>query len=735
MLSDADSAYSQGPMDHSAGRAHLLDGRWFYSPNCSRDIEAPPPQPGHFTTSGIFQQPTPRLHHYLTPVWWTAPFGYLSFLPLHPSFVGYPFDRLAHVPPLGCVDGKFLLNPALAEGWLRLQHKLVAACCVLTAHYPVVGIRPFHPSAWGFTAPHAKYAFARQRAIIARDWFVILMANLSFLVATGESDPVWNGEGMPDWFTRLHDAGFDQLWLAGVKASQVGTFGLSVPRVGLFLDFMNPEKTQPDVQWFCHHHVPVWYPWGAYDEATVRAKQFADLIPPAHKLQAAATFMTRNPSALPTQPSLPDSTSLPALPVKRNPPAWKAFFEERDKLNARKLEKETAKQREKRLNRERRPPVRTAPVFEWVESENDPTQLVRKPVFASAREETLDFYGKDQTRYDAFWNEWDCFEALPAGNEDGDEGSCAELPQIDADRTHEPPTSGLRSPSPRPIVEHQPFLEDTPDMTEALQALRMHYGFVPPLPMPLKAEQVDPKAREIFLRATGLSQTDDALFTTGLGKVAHSFIQDLASKRQPDQSLWDLRKGNRDALALKRPVYSLRFVPSGFILFDFGRSSTVPWTIATSQSATALYICRLDLQFDELDIARSLLHRGMPFNTFQPLKDVAPSPPHFDLSVPMRLSGYTFTKRDYDAYLHQRAAILSGGAGRAALLRGGILWRLAVPEISVDSVLRGPSPSVLVHRDGVSVEDPDLGNRLWDDELSEDAILLICGTYKCFTGM
>jgi hypothetical protein len=153
--------------------------------------------------------------------------------------------------------------------------------------------------------------------------------------------------------------------------------------------------------------------------------------------------------------------------------------------------------------------------------------------------------------------------------------------------------------------------------------------------------------------------------------------------------------------------------------------------IATSESATALYICRLDLRFDEVDIARSLLHRGMSFNTLLPLKDIPRPLPHSDLYIPMRLSGYTFTKRDYDAYLHQRAAILSSAAGRAALLQGGILWRLAVPEISVDSVLRGPSPSA----DGVSVEDPDLGNRLWDDQLSENAILLICGTYKCFTGM
>jgi hypothetical protein len=118
-------------VDHSTGWAHLLQGRIFYSPNCPRNINPPPPKPYYYTTSGIFNMPYPCLQHYWTPAWWTAPFRYLSFLLLYPLFDGYPFDCLAHIPPLDKVEDKFKLNSTLIESCKRLEHKLVIACALL----------------------------------------------------------------------------------------------------------------------------------------------------------------------------------------------------------------------------------------------------------------------------------------------------------------------------------------------------------------------------------------------------------------------------------------------------------------------------------------------------------------------------------------------------------------------------------------------------------------------------
>jgi hypothetical protein len=105
--------------------------------------------------------PYPCLQHYQTPTWWTAPFGYISFLLLYPSFDGYPFDHLAHIPPLDKVEDKYKLNSTLIESWQRIECKLVIACALLVCEYPIMVVRPFYPSAWGYAVLHSRYAFAR----------------------------------------------------------------------------------------------------------------------------------------------------------------------------------------------------------------------------------------------------------------------------------------------------------------------------------------------------------------------------------------------------------------------------------------------------------------------------------------------------------------------------------------------------------------------------------------------
>ena len=62
---------------------------------------------------------------------------------------------------------------------------------------------------------------------------------------------------------------------------------------------------------------------------------------------------------------------------------------------------------------------------------------------------------------------------------------------------------------------------------------------------------------------------------------------------------------------------------------------------------------------------------------------------------------------------------------RAALLKGGIIWRLALEVLSVDDVLAGPSTETVtnyvVARDGVYAI---------DDDLSPDEMDIICGVYR-----
>ncbi|KJA14963.1 hypothetical protein HYPSUDRAFT_149719 [Hypholoma sublateritium FD-334 SS-4] len=71
---------------------------------------------------------------------------------------------------------------------------------------------------------------------------------------------------------------------------------------------------------------------------------------------------------------------------------------------------------------------------------------------------------------------------------------------------------------------------------------------------------------------------------------------------------------------------------------------------------------------------------------------------------------------------------------RAALLRGGYLWRVALSAMYFDVVLDGPSGLSSRKDEMFSVLLPD-GKRYVDDELTEMETYTLLGTYVCRTGL
>ena len=106
------------------------------------------------------------------------------------------------------------------------------------------------------------------------------------------------------------------------------------------------------------------------------------------------------------------------------------------------------------------------------------------------------------------------------------------------------------------------------------------------------------------------------------------------------------------------------------------------------------------------------------------------------ITVPVHLPGYKFTQDDYYAYEQQRAALLSDPrVARSALLRGGIVWRIAVATLSFDDVLEGPTTAATLQRRGIIVKTNDDSTDLCDDGLSQLELDIICGLHHCYTGM
>ena len=152
-------------------------------------------------------------------------------------------------------------------------------------------------------------------------------------------------------------------------------------------------------------------------------------------------------------------------------------------------------------------------------------------------------------------------------------------------------------------------------------------------------------------------------------------------------------------------------------------------------STTAVELLRRPEIKDRRGVVDFCVSRGIACQT--------PYDPHPTIIIPRSLVSSTFddclgwrdrawkaTTRDYDAYLDHAHDILSQPRGRAALLRGGIVWRLALEILRPQAIwCAGDGPSSDVHIYGQVIA-ASHGNSFYDDGLSDAEIDIICGTYK-----
>ncbi|KAI0634147.1 hypothetical protein C8Q77DRAFT_1056369 [Trametes polyzona] len=98
-----------------------------------------------------------------------------------------------------------------------------------------------------------------------------------------------------------------------------------------------------------------------------------------------------------------------------------------------------------------------------------------------------------------------------------------------------------------------------------------------------------------------------------------------------------------------------------------------------------------------------------------------------------RPRGASYDCHDYFAYERRTRELLLQLRGRAAFLKGGIVWRLAVEVLHgglPDVVTAGPSKDVYSWGQPFR---PERGDDYYDDALSSDELDAICGVNKVFT--
>ena len=149
--------------------------------------------------------------------------------------------------------------------------------------------------------------------------------------------------------------------------------------------------------------------------------------------------------------------------------------------------------------------------------------------------------------------------------------------------------------------------------------------------------------------------------------------------------------------------------------------------------SSVLYLIRTQPGSELSDVVVELVRRGLPVST-RVLRDTAPTS-NFTVSRGLGSLPFRYRPRpsDYVAYLQRRDDLLRRTYGRAALLKGGIIGRLARESLDERAdfiVASGPSEDAERFGSCIEIE----GSRYWDDDLDCTDEDIICGLYKISTG-
>lgn len=276
------------------------------------------------------------------------------------------------------------------------------------------------------------------------------------------------------------------------------------------------------------------------------------------------------------------------------------------------------------------------------------------------------------------------------------------------------------------------------DFTEMLaDILYQRFGFLHATHMAgLTASSSWSVVRKIYGDATSFAPPDIELPASHFQECLLRY-----SKKTPiDGQLWDLAEDS-DFPLHEHANHLLRVTLSNvgkqtiyLVESRYSEDNHPSWHLVLEDAATVLECFRRP-QASISDVVEYLVSRGRPFSTRIPRRLVQRSP--FNRHPgPLATLGWRFLSHpptivEYAYYQDLRAQFFRRVHSRAAFLRGGILWRLALESTgrSVEElVLDGPSYEVLDH--GNSILPVGSNEELWDDNLSESETDLICGVYK-----
>jgi hypothetical protein len=416
------------------------------------------------------------------------------------------------------------------------------------------------------------------------------------------------------------------------------------------------------------------------------------------------------------------------------------FFAARQKRQEELMKVESAADCQQRESHEKNPGTVHAMMYVWEKTQSSGGLELYKRVKVNKKEneDVFAFYRSHQRLFNAFSNEWDfceefCFGPVDdsydsdSGSEYGNDDDYAGPGSADfvSQSTYSPPPMDVESNSTTWVGHH--FSRDP------IETMSLIYGYIPHMGSSQGPFEHNWDAILKFLGFVKDLQKLDVPEPEKSAMMNHFFA--LVSNKQAD----NLVDKTFTTLSNLFPFKLISHPSANLFVFSSPRSNACEWVLGVESPVSALYICRYILENPQahtiLTVAHRLLDRGIPFRTLLPLPCSPRQTTFTKAYIPRtyRLDNHEFTKADFDVAMLACRAVLTLPQGQVAFLRGGILGRIAKEYLSKDGVLDGPSIEITAHRVGYLGPSESDDIKYCDDQLTEDEIAIICGTYSLYT--
>ncbi|KAH0825659.1 hypothetical protein J3R83DRAFT_11747 [Lanmaoa asiatica] len=709
----------------------ILNGRVIVSPNMS----IPPPAVCRPPIKGEDEDEALSYGHLfcaMSPDYPQLPFSLPHLLRHGPLFSCLDYNKKSL--PIVRVKSLYQLRPDLLDKWIALDDFLTDVFNVLGVMAPMNVVLTLVPRETNYGKPRETEKAARGAASHALHRFQHLICLTSWSMS-GYKEGIDRPD--PQWVKVLLEKGFPPAMVEMLRDSPVGTFSLKTPRVGTVVNPFD-EQCVIRVRRMVEAHVPIYIFWGHCNPQGKRnfqnlpdtwlpGKWVRENCYPSDEDLARAIALALAPvqRPVPLRP-LPDP---PRGSRQRKGETWQHFFARQETSNKEKEARETSKEKAARQQRDRNalrgrvPGRKGAAVFQW---ESVHGFRLRINIGHSTANQIWVSYPGGQKRYDPFTDEWDvCTEFDPTAPSEFD------ILEVDSDSDeggqHAPlPMQPNSAPTPNPSAHRTAtFVGDEIPQSESSgfpaldDVLQQRYGFV----YSHATRLVIPPSNSNSITELAMKVCEGRApspMSTGLRDAAVAFLGLLVSGQPLDSVVCDMLDGS-----LEDEYKSGHIAPA-----------SCHFVISLDDPVAVLQIIRAQPGPDLPDVALQLASRGISFGT-RTVSETVPIPTVSYAEPPVGLGFLPFHYQplpsDYLSYLDKRDRLLRRSYGRAALMKGGIIARLARDSLGdrMDVLVQGgPSESVFKYGTAIRVGQ----EYLWDDDLDSNDEQVICGVYKISTG-